>query len=207
MKKVFNLLMMAGAFAIIATGCKSKSVANDPKAVLVSFFEKMAKKDLEGAAKLATKDSKAALDMMKKGMDMAEKMKTDKPEEDPMKDFKDVEFGDAKITGETAVVPITNKKEKETFEFPLKKEDGSWKVDFSMNTLMKMGMDKAKESGTDVFDNGGTGTDTTGGLNENFNADSLQKGLEEAKKALENIKPEDLEKMKDAMKGLENMNK
>lgn len=204
MKKILNFLVLGSAFAVIVAGCKGKGPANDPKAVVVAFFEKMAKKDLDGAAKLATKDSKAALDMMKKGMDMAEKMKTEKPEEDPMAGFKDVEFGDAKITGDAAVVPITNKKEKETIEFPLKKEDGSWKVDFSMSTLMKMGMDKAKETGGDTFDNGGT--ENTNGLDA-LSPDSLTKGLEEAKKALENIKPEDIEKMKEAVKGLENMNK
>ncbi len=204
MKKILNFLVLGSAFAVIVAGCKGKGPGNDPKAVVVAFFEKMAKKDIDGAAKLATKDSKAALDMMKKGMDMAEKMKTDKPEEDPMAGFKDVEFGDAKITGDAAVVPITNKKEKETVEFPLKKEDGSWKVDFSMSTLMKMGMDKANESGADTFDNGDT--EATDGLDA-LNADTLQQGLEKAKEALENIKPEDLEKMKEAMKGLENMNK
>lgn len=204
MKKILNFLVLGSAFAVIVAGCKGKGPANDPKAVVVAFFEKMAKKDIDGAAKLATKDSKAALDMMKKGMDMAEKMKTDKPEEDPMEGFKDVEFGDAKITGDAAVVPITNKKEKETIEFPLKKEDGAWKVDFSMSTLMKMGKDKAAESGTDTFDNGGT--ENTDGLDA-LNADSLQEGLKKAKEALDNIKPEDLEKMKEAMKGLENMNK
>jgi len=204
MKKILNFLVLGSAFAVIVAGCKGKGPANDPKAVVVAFFEKMAKKDIDGAAKLATKDSKAALDMMKKGMDMAEKMKTEKPEEDPMAGFKDVEFGDAKITGDAAVVPITNKKEKETIEFPLKKEDGAWKVDFSMSTLMKMGKDKAAESGTDTFDNGGT--ENTDGLDA-LNADSLQEGLKKAKEALDNIKPEDLEKMKEAMKGLENMNK
>ncbi|MBK6938050.1 MAG: DUF4878 domain-containing protein [Chitinophagaceae bacterium] len=112
MKKILNFLVLGSAFAVIVAGCKGKGPANDPKAVVVAFFEKMAKKDLDGAAKLATKDSKAALDMMKKGMDMAEKMKTDKPEEDPMEGFKDVEFGDAKITGDAAVVPITNKKKR-----------------------------------------------------------------------------------------------
>ncbi len=204
MKKILNFLVLGSAFAVIVAGCKGKGPGNDPKAVMVAFFEKMAKKDIDRAAKLATKDSKAALDMMKKGMDMAEKMKTDKPEEDPMEGFKDVEFGDAKITGDAAVVPITNKKEKETIEFPLKKEDGAWKVDFSMSTLMKMDKGKANQGGTDSFDNGGT--ENTEGLDA-LNADSLTKSLEEAKKAIENIKPEDLEKMKEAMKGLENMNK
>lgn len=60
-----------------------------------------------------------------------------------------------------------------------------------MSTLMKMGKDKAAESGTDTFDNGGT--ENTDGLDA-LNADSLQEGLKKAKEALDNIKPEDLEK-------------
>ena len=46
---------------------------------------------------------------------MAEKMEKenpqDKPEKDPTEDFKNVEFGDAKINGETATVPVKNKKD------------------------------------------------------------------------------------------------
>jgi hypothetical protein len=53
-------------------------------------------------------------------------------------------FGDAKIDGDKATVSVTNPaKGKEPFEFPLVKEGGEWKVDFSMSTLMKMGMNQA----------------------------------------------------------------
>jgi PBP1b-binding outer membrane lipoprotein LpoB len=59
MKKVMNSIFAVAVTALIITGCKGKDgVADNPKAVLVAFFERMAKKDLEGAAKLATKDSK-----------------------------------------------------------------------------------------------------------------------------------------------------
>lgn len=202
MKKVMNSILAVAVIALAIAGCKGKDgVADNPKAVLIAFFERMSKKDLEGAAKLATKDSKGTMDMMKKAMDMAEKMKgTQKEDDDPAEDFKNMEVGDAKIDGNNATVAVTNKKKNETVDFPLKKEGGSWKVDFSMGTLMKMGMDKAKQDGKEIDQED---IDKM----KNFNMDSLQNqinsALDTVKKALS---PENMDKMKDAMKELEKMN-
>ena len=200
MKKVMNSIFAVAVTTLIITGCKGKDgVADNPKAVLVAFFERMAKKDLEGAAKLATKDSKSTMDMMKKAMDMAEKMKgTEKTEEDPAEDFKNMVVGDAKIDGSNATVSVTNKKKNETVDFPLKKEDGSWKVDFSMGTLMKMGMDKAKEDGTEI-------NPEDIDKMKDFNMDSLKKGFETIDSALKSMDPKQMDQMKDAMKELEKM--
>ena len=200
MKKVMNSIFAVAVTALIITGCKGKDgVADNTKAVLVAFFERMAKKDLEGAAKLATKDSKSTMDMMKKAMDMAEKMKgTEKTEEDPAEDFKNMVVGDAKIDGSNATVSVTNKKKNETVDFPLKKEDGSWKVDFSMGTLMKMGMDKAKEDGTEI-------NPEDIDKMKDFNMDSLKKGFETIDSALKSMDPKQMDQMKDAMKELEKM--
>ena len=202
MKKVMNSILAVAVIALAIAGCKGKDgVADNPKAVLIAFFERMSKKDLEGAAKLATKDSKGTMDMMKKAMDMAEKMKgTQKEDDDPAEDFKNMEVGDAKIDGDNATVAVTNKKKNETVDFPLKKEGGSWKVDFSMGTLMKMGMDKAKQDGKEIDQED---IDKM----KNFNMDSLQNqinsALDTVKKALS---PENMDKMKDDMKELEKMN-
>ena len=200
MKKVMNSIFAVAVTALVIIGCKGKDgVADNPKAVLVAFFERMAKKDLEGASKLATKDSKSTMDMMKKAMDMAEKMKgTEKTEEDPAEDFKNMVVGDAKIDGSNATVSVTNKKKNETVEFPLKKEDGSWKVDFSMGTLMKMGMDKAKEDGTDI-------NQEDIDKMKDFNMDSLKKGFETIDSALKSLDPKQMEQMNDAMKELQKM--
>lgn len=185
--------------AALITGCGGKDkVANDPKAVVVAFFERMANKDIDGAAKLATKDSKGTMDMMKKAIDAAEKMKgamkdMKQEEEDPVAEFKNMEFGEAKVDGDNATVAVINKKKNETIEFPLKKEGGSWKVDFSMATLMKMGMDKANKDENNM-DNP---VDTTGMNNlENFNADTLKKSLEMVDTMLKQLNPE---KMKELM--------
>jgi hypothetical protein len=193
MKKLTNVFLLAGAIALLAVGCKGKGAAagGDPKTVITAFFEKMAKKDIDGAARLCTKDSKSTMDMMKKGMDAAEKMGEMKGKDDT-EDFKDMVVGDAKIDGDDATVSITNKKKEETIEFPLKKEDGAWKVDFTMGTLMKMGMNEMNKQGKNPFTDGINGSDTT----------SMDDAMDKAKEALENIKPEDLEKAKKAMENI-----
>jgi len=197
MKKIFSFLLLAIAMGSISTGCGGGGMSNaSPKEVLVAFFEKLSKKDIEGATKLATKDSKATMDMMKKGLDMAEKMKDQiKDKEDPTEEFKNMEVGEAKINGDNATVAVRNKKKEEEVEFPLKKEDGAWKVDFSMATLMKMGMDqKNKHNAMD-------GEDTMRGM-EGVDSASIQEGLKVMDSALKKVDPKKLE---ETMKALEKL--
>ena len=192
MKKIIRILPLLAVLVLIAAGCGNKASSSNPKDVLMEFFKRMAKKDIDGAAKLVTKDSKSTMDMMKKGMDMAEKMKDKSAkEEDPAEAFNDVEFGEAKITGETATVSMKSKKKDTEVEFPLKKEDGAWKVDFSMATLMKMGMDqKAKRNGID-------------GMNENgedvTNPEELKKSMQMADSMMKSIDPKKLEELQKAI--------
>jgi len=197
MKKIFSFLLLAIAMGSISTGCGGGGMSNaSPKEVLVAFFEKLSKKDIEGATKLATKDSKATMDMMKKGLDMAEKMKDQiKDKEDPTEEFKNMEVGEAKITGDNATVSVKNKKKDEEVEFPLKKEDGAWKVDFSMATLMKMGMDQKNKR------NEMNGDESMNGMGEVDSA-SIQKGLEVMDSALKKVDPKKLE---ETMKALEKL--
>lgn len=197
MKKIFSFLFLAIAMGSISTGCGGGGMSNaSPKEVLVAFFEKLSKKDIDGATKLATKDSKSTMDMMKKGLDMAEKMKDQiKDKEDPTEEFKNMEVGEAKINGDNATVSVKNKKKEEEVEFPLKKEDGAWKVDFSMATLMKMGMDQKNKRNGMNEDNG------MNGMGEVDSA-SVQKGLEVMDSALKKVDPKKLE---EAMKALEKL--
>ena len=74
MKKTMQSLLVGTLMAFMLVSCGNKAASSDPKVVLKEFFERLSKKDIEGATKLATKDSKSTLDMMKKGLDMAEKM-------------------------------------------------------------------------------------------------------------------------------------
>jgi hypothetical protein len=148
MKKTTQLfLAMMAMTAIAFTSCGGGS--NDPKTVVKNFFEKLSKKDVDGAAKYATASSKSTLDMMKKGLEMADKMPKESKEKDPSEEFKNMEFGEARISGDTAYVPVGKKGEK-TSDIPLVKEDGKWKVDFSMGTLMKMGNDGKDDSMEDL---------------------------------------------------------
>lgn len=190
MKKIAIASLFAGLFAFVLIGCKGKDANMDPKAVVTAFFEKMAQKDVDGAAKYCTKDSKSTLDMMKKGIEMAEKMKgSDSSSVKEEDDFKDMVVGDAKIDGESATVSVTNTKKKETVDFPLKKEGGAWKVDFTMGTLMKMGMDANKDKGEDLFKDESAGGDTTNmeDLNNILNSDSLKQQMEKLKDELKEV--------------------
>lgn len=207
MRRIVTTLFLAVAAFSFLSGCKGKdSVANDPKTVLITFFEKMSKKDIEGAAKLTTKESQGTMEMMKKAMTMGEEMKDKmggkEAEKDPAEDFKNMKFGDAKIDGDNATVQVTNpSKDDKTIDFPLKKEGGDWKVDFSMATLMKMGMNQAGKGGMDDMNM----SDTTGAsekLENLMNSDTLKRGFELADSVLKNIDPE---KMKEAMKSLEKL--
>ncbi|MGH2552184.1 MAG: hypothetical protein ACRDEB_00615 [Chitinophagaceae bacterium] len=209
MIKRFTPLVIAATVLTLAVGCKGKdSVANDPKAVLTSFFEKMAKKDIDGAAKLVTKDSKGTMEMMKKAMSAAEQMKELKTsEKDPTEEFANMEFGESKIDGDNATVSVHNKKKDETIDFPLKKEGGSWKVDFSMGTLMKMGMNQAGKN-KDLMNDFNNSMDSTGlsdKMHDLMNSDSLKMGLEKMDSVIKNIDPEKLKKLEDALKSLEKM--
>lgn len=197
MKKIFSFFLLAIAMGSISTGCGGGGMSNaSPKEVLVAFFEKLAKKDIDGATKLATKDSKSTMDMMKKGLDMAEKMKDQiKDKEDPTEEFKNMEVGEAKINGDNATVSVKNKKKEEEVEFPLKKEEGAWKVDFSMATLMKMGMDQKNKRDGMPEDNGMNGMG-------DVDSASVQKGLEVMDSALKKVDPKKLE---EAMKALEKL--
>ncbi|MEO7982729.1 MAG: hypothetical protein ABI688_01480 [Bacteroidota bacterium] len=178
MKKLTMYFTMISMVLVLVTGCKGKdkTVENDPKAVVSAFFERMSKKDLDGAAKLATRESKGTIDMMKKAIDAAEKMgvKDSASKGDPSEEFKKMEIGEVKIDGDNATVSVTNHaKGDEIKEFPLKKEDGQWKVDFSMGTLMKMGMDEASK----MHDNNTMNTDTAG-MQDMMNTDTMNKNMD-----------------------------
>lgn len=190
MRKLVFASFLAGLFALLLTGCKGKdkAVAADPKSVITAFFEKMSKKDIDGATKLCTKESKTTMDLMKKGIEAAEKMKESGAKTEEEDEFKNMQIGEAKIDGDNATVSVTNTKKKETVDFPLKKEDGEWKVDFTMSTLMKMGMDAKKDGGDDLFKTDET-VDTTGmqEMKDLMNSDTLKNELNKLKDELKEV--------------------
>lgn len=186
MKKNLALFSVIAGLVIMTSSCNNSASSLGPKEVLVAFFDKLSKKDVDGAAKLATKESQSTMSMMKMGMEQAEKMETTtKEKKDIAEEMKNIEFGDAKIEGDAAAVPVKNKKEGEEFEFefPLKKEDGGWKVDFSLATMMKM----AKERN---------------GRMKDVNEEDMKKGLQMMDSAMKNMDPQKLEDMKKRLEEL-----
>jgi len=172
-----KLLMGAVVLSsVLMFSCNSGADKSDPKAVLISFFDALAKKDISAARKLATAESKSMLDMMEMGMKMGDDKK-----DDGKYDKEKMEFGDAKIEGDKATVAVKEKTSGETTNFTLKKEDGAWKVAFDKSSMMNMGMDKMKEKGMDADSTINNGMDKL----KNMNMDSLNDKVKESMEKLE----------------------
>ncbi|GAB3425093.1 DUF4878 domain-containing protein [Niabella aquatica] len=178
--------------ALILFAACSNVTSNDPNVVLEEFFEHLAKKDIDGASKYVTSDSRPTMQMMKKGLDMAEKMKENAPQNDPLKEFEDVIIAPARVMGDSALVTVKSKTGKRPeAEFKLLKQSNGWKVDFTMSTLMRMGIEAAGERPDAVF------PDTSA-----LNRDHIKKGMEVADSILKNMDPQTLE---DLQKKLEHL--
>jgi hypothetical protein len=179
MKKV--LLAAVAGMVIMFSSCKSGG--GDPKSVLSEFFTLLSKKDLAGARKLATADSKSMLDMMEMGM------KTDSKELEKY-DATKMEYGEAKIEGDKATVPVKEKESGETVNYVLKKEGGSWKVAFDKATIMGMATEKMSEKGVNMSDSISNAIDQI----KQMDTDSLTDVLKDGSKALDSAAKE-LEKL------------
>lgn len=190
MRNIVSAMIFSLVAAILLISCSSVT-SNDPNAVLQEFFEHLAKKDIDGATKYVTSDSKPTMQMMKKGLDMAEKMKDSLPQSDPMKDFQDVVIEPARVMGDSAFIVVKSKsQQRPDAEFKLLKQSNGWKVDFTMSTLMRMGMKSVQSQGDEIRDS------------IHVNSEEIQKGLQMADSALKNMDPQTLE---DIQKKLENL--
>lgn len=175
MKKLLFAVTVMCSIAIVS--CKSNNGGN-PNEVLTQFFDAMAKQDTVKIKALSTKESESMLNMMKMGMSMADSKK-DLEKYDKTK----MEFGTAVINGDNAKVPVKDKASGETINFPMKKEDGQWKVAFDKNSVMEMGMEKMKESKMNIGDSLEKGMDAL----KDVNMDSM---MNEVKKAMDTSKME-----------------
>lgn len=174
MKKI--IFACLATLVVLAISCKSGG-DGDPKAVLSSFFEALAKNDMAKARTLSTAESKSLLDMM----EMA--MKTDAKETQKFNPA-GMQFGEPKIDGDKATVPVKEMTSGETMNYTLKKESGDWKVAFDKNSLMTMGMEKMKQEGMQ---------DSVGNVLEelkNIDTDSLKASMNEGMKILDSVKRE-----------------
>lgn len=186
MKKLLMAAAVIGS-VVFFSSCNSAG-SSDPKAVLISFFDALAKKDISGARKYATAESKSMLDMM----EMAMKAGGDK-EKDDKYDKSKMEFGEPKIDGDKATIEVKEKGSGEATNFTLKKESGGWKVAFDKASMMNMGMDKIKDGGMDNMDMnkidslGDKVKESLDKLDENKEkVEEAAKKLEEAAKKMDN---------------------
>ncbi len=190
MRNIIKTVAGSLVAAILLISCSSVT-SNDPNAVLKEFFEHLAKKDIDGAGKYVTSDSKPTMQMMKKGLDMAEKMKDSLPPSDPMKDFEDVVMEPARIMGDSALVLVKSKTgQRPDAEFKLLKESNGWKVDFTMGTLMRMGMKSVQGQGNEIRDS------------INVNSEEIQQGMKMADSVLKNMDPKMLDELQKKLDNL-----
>jgi len=174
-------------------GCSLSVTSNDFNEVLQTFFNHLAKKDIDGVFKFVTSDSKPTMQMLKKGMDMAEKLKDSLPQNDLMKDFGDVVYEDARLVSDSAFILVKSKSgARPDVEFKLIKESNGWKVDFTMSALMGMGVKAGAEKGSEVVDS----------LNNTINSEEVQKGLKMADSVLKSIDSKTLEKIQEQINKL-----
>ena len=178
MKKIFTLLSLL-TLCIYIPSCTGTSITGKPKDTLETFFDLLSKKDVEGAGKYATADSKSLLSLIATAFKLesgAEKTR--------QFDKKNMELGNAVINGDLATVPVKDIASGESVDFTLKKEDGAWKVAFDMGTLMQIGMHKMKEKNPAQADSLLKGLAAM----KNINLDSLQNLLKNNTQALDSIK-------------------
>ena len=136
MKRILTLLVVISA-TIVLPACSGSYVTGNPKDTLKTFFELLAKKDIETARKYATADSKNLLDLMTTAFKL-----DNNPNKTKQFDKNNMQVGDGVINGETATVPVKDVSSGESVDFTLRKEGGAWKVAFDMGTLMQIGMQK-----------------------------------------------------------------
>jgi hypothetical protein len=164
MKKIIIVVLVA----IVFIGCKSKDKIEPPNKVFASFTEALAKKDLAKARTLCTEDSKTVLDFLEKKSGNMKISSMDKF------DTSKVIFGEAVINGDEAKMPIKDKESGVTVEFPLKKEDGVWKIAFDMKSLFDMSMETLKDDKLNIPQER---LDSIMKKFKNVNLDSLEKEM------------------------------
>lgn len=147
MQQIIKMLAASLCVVALLAACNNQPTGNDPNEVLNNFFVLLAKKDLEGAERYVTSDSKATMKMIRKGIEMAEQQTEAMPQRDLLKDFENLSLAPAVISEDTASIRVTAKKGKQpATDFILIRESGGWKVDFTMSTLMKMGLQAGEET-------------------------------------------------------------
>lgn len=126
---MFKKIIVFTVAALLFGGC-SASQADDPGLVAKEFFVRLGQMNFDGAAELATEESKQVLTMAKAFLNMVdEKQKIE--EQMKLAAANPPQVVETKIDGDTATVQLKIGDETEKVE--LVKVDGKWKVVFSKN--------------------------------------------------------------------------
>jgi hypothetical protein len=153
---------------MVLVGCKNNDNIDPPNKVFAGFADAFSKRDMAKVRSLCTADSKMTLDILEKkskdmGMPSMKQFDTSK-----------VTFGEAVIQGDNAVLPIKEKESGTTIDFPLKKEDGVWKIAFDAKTLWDLVNETIRKEG---LGEKVPGLDSMLEKYKNINLDSLGEAL------------------------------
>lgn len=181
MKKSIQLFAAITLIALSAARCGGDAANGSPREVLIAFAERMSKKDIDGAAKYATAESQVMLNMMKNLVNNP-RYKEQMSKQDMTEQFNEAEIGEAEINGDVAHVPIKSKKEGFDMKMPMKKENGAWKVDLTINSMMNSEMTK---DGKALLD----------GEHGKLSADNLNQALRMKDSLMKTLSPEQLEQL------------
>jgi hypothetical protein len=183
MKKIYYSVLVTLLFTVlIITACKTAS--SDPKGVAQAFMEALMKKDFDGAARYATKESQSALEIIKSAVKMAESF-GNKEDIDIMKEArgKKITYSDAKMDGTERATVSVLADGKEQMPLTLKKEEGAWKVAFDKSTIMNNERSKVTDDTKPMLQQADSVIGNLGTM-----TDSISDALNEAKKALDSLK-------------------
>lgn len=181
MKKTLSGWAVFAIMALAMVACNAGSSSNDPKDVTQNFIEAFGKQDFETVGKLTTKESQMMVGLIKSGLEMAKQMGKEDGLNNGFKELegKKVEYGPAEMDGDNATVSV-KADGKESHKVYLKKQDGLWKVDLSLQGLMNMGNDKIRNE--NITDDDKKQMEDALKL---MHPDSLKNALKEAQKSVE----------------------
>ncbi len=169
------VLLLAATLLLGFTGCLPDS---GPQGVVSRFLEALAKKDMALAQSLTTPESKGMMDLIAKGSKMAGDSRVFNGLNPAQ-----VEIGTANIEGNTATVPVKEKKSGVTFNYKLRKVDGIWKVAFDMGSLLEMTAGSIGEQVNRGIDSLKAGLDQL----RNINFDSVAGQLRQGQKMIDSM--------------------
>jgi hypothetical protein len=143
MKRTLKFSAVALLAVVVLWACGG---AAGPKAAGESFLTAMAKGDIEGAKKFASKESQGALEMMA-GTSDAKKANPDK-----------IEIGEVKEEGDKATLSYKENGADKTLN--LIKEDGAWKASYTKGAGDTGGLDDLGKGLEDAMDSATTTVDS-----------------------------------------------